>query len=305
MPRNIPVSGDMTAIGEARTPPFAKVPDPLRLFERRAKRFQQLASHDGIGPYLGFLAGIAAAQHALTQQLGEPEAIDGERLSRALDHGMPPIDRNAFRPDAAFSSLTDRLFGDLEQVEKPQAATIALKAVRSADAAKMSVMVANLMGDSTPADAMAEHAYVAAALQLHFAWAASALPERLLKPVGDGVCPACGGPPIASVIVGWPQAGGSRFCSCALCATMWHHVRIKCAICSSTEGIRYQEIADGPGTIKAETCDRCGCYVKILNQQNDSSLEPLADDVGSLGLDLLMRETRFRRGAFNPFLLGY
>jgi FdhE protein len=29
------------------------------------------------------------------------------------------------------------------------------------------------------------------------------------------------------------------------------------------------------------------------------------DDVASLGLDLLVREAGFRRGAANPFLLGY
>ncbi len=33
--------------------------------------------------------------------------------------------------------------------------------------------------------------------------------------------------------------------------------------------------------------------------------DPVADDVASLGLDLLVREKGFRRGAFNPFLLGY
>ncbi|MET3663209.1 formate dehydrogenase accessory protein FdhE [Aquamicrobium ahrensii] len=305
MPRKVPVSGDMTAIGEVRTPPFARVPDPERLFERRARRFHQLSGSDGIGPYFGFLAGIAEAQQALTGQLPETDATDEARLGLALDHAMPPLDRNAFKPDAEFRSLTDRLFGALEEVAKPPAAQNALSAVRKADEASLDAMVADLMADSVPVGAMAEFAYVAAALQLHFARAASRLPERRLQPVGDGACPACGGPPVSSLIVGWPHASGSRFCSCALCGTLWHHVRIKCAICSSTKGIRYQEIEDGPGTIKAETCDECGCYVKIFNQQKDSSLDPFADDVGSLGLDLLMRETSFRRGAFNPFLLGY
>ncbi|TKT69099.1 formate dehydrogenase accessory protein FdhE [Aquamicrobium sp. LC103] len=305
MPRRIPVAGDMTEIGEAKTPPFARVPRPARLFERRAKRFRQLSGPDGIGPYLAFLGGIAEAQTELAETLGEPEAPDEERISRAIEHGMPPLDRSGFRPDPKFRSLNEQLFGAIEKIDKPAAAQAALASARGADDARMATMVADLMADSVPVESVAEHAYVAAALQLHFARAASMLPERRLKPVGDGACPACGGPPVSSVIVGWPQAGGARFCSCALCGTLWHHVRIKCAICSSTKGIRYQEIADGPGTIKAETCDECGRYVKIFNQQKDVSLDPFADDVGSLGIDLLMRETRFRRGAFNPFLLGY
>lgn len=305
MPRKIPVPGDMTAIGEVRTPPFARVPDPVRLFERCAARFRQLSGPDGIGPYLGFLAGIAAQQQALAETLPEPDAMDEAVLDRAVAHGMPPLDRNAFKADPAFLSLSEHLFGALETVEKPAAAKEALRAVREGGAARMGAIVSDLMADAVPADSMAAYAFVAAALQLHFVRAASTLPERRLKSVGDGACPACGGPPVSSLIVGWPHAGGSRFCSCALCGTLWHHVRIKCAICSSTKGIRYQEIEDGPGTIKAETCDECGCYVKVFNQQKDPSLNPFADDVGSLGVDLLMRETKFRRGAFNPFLLGY
>ncbi|MCO6388986.1 formate dehydrogenase accessory protein FdhE [Aliihoeflea sp. 40Bstr573] len=305
MARRVPVKGDITAIGEVRTPPAARVPDPVRLFERRAKRFAELSQPEGIGPYLGFLAGIAAAQQALAQELPAARIAEPDAVKRSLDHSMPPLDRTAFRPDEEFRSLSERLFGKIEAVEKPAAAKSALASVQKADPLRFDAMVANLLADAVPAETMAEHAYVAAALQLHFVRAASALPERELKSVASGACPACGGPPVASVIVAWPQAGGTRYCACALCATLWHHVRIKCAICSSTKGIRYQEIEDGPGTIKAETCDECGCYVKILNQQQDAALEPLADDVGSLGIDLLMRETPFRRGAFNPFLLGY
>ncbi|MHB2264884.1 formate dehydrogenase accessory protein FdhE [Aliihoeflea sp. PC F10.4] len=305
MPRKIPVSGDMTAIGEVKTPPFARVPDSVRLFERRAERFRQLSGPDGIGPYLGLLAGIAEQQQALAEKLPEPDAMDDAVLNRAVEHGMPPLDRSSFKPDAGFHSLSEELFGALEEVEKPAAAKDALRSVREGGEARLATIVSDLMADSVPTETMAEHAYVAAALQLHFVRAASVLPERRLKSVGDGACPSCGGPPVTSLIVGWPHAGGARFCSCALCGTLWHHVRIKCAICSSTKGIRYQEIEDGPGTIKAETCDECGCYVKILNQQKDKTLDPFADDVGSLGVDLLMRETTYRRGAFNPFLLGY
>ena len=305
MPRKIPVSGDITAIGEVRTPPTARVPDPVRLFERRAARFRLLSGPDGIGPYLGFLADIAGTQHALALELLPPPSLDEGKLSRALDHGMPPLDRNAFTPDEEFLSLSDRLFGALEPLEKPAVAQAALVAVRKADRDEVAAIVADLMADSIPVERMAEYGYVAAALQLHFARMASTLPEKQLKPVGDGACPSCGGPPVSSVIVTWPQANGSRFCSCALCATLWHHVRIKCAICSSTKGIRYQEIDGGPGSIKAETCDECHCYVKIMNHQKDAALDPFADDVGSLGVDLLMKDTEFRRGAFNPFLLGY
>jgi FdhE protein len=45
--------------------------------------------------------------------------------------------------------------------------------------------------------------------------------------------------------------------------------------------------------------------LKVLYQQTDPALDPIADDVASLGLDLLVREAGYRRGGVNPFLLGY
>jgi FdhE protein len=82
-------------------------------------------------------------------------------------------------------------------------------------------------------------------------------------------------------------------------------VRAKCTLCGSTKDISLREVAGGGGTVKAEVCGGCRGYVKVLYQQKAPELDPIADDVASLGLDLLMREAGFRRGAVNPFLLGY
>ena len=86
---------------------------------------------------------------------------------------------------------------------------------------------------------------------------------------------------------------------------MWHAVRVKCALCGSTEGIGYQYIEGKPETIKAETCSKCGHYVKILYQVKDPALEALSDDVASLDLDMLMAKDGWKRGGQNLFLLGY
>ena len=166
-------------------------------------------------------------------------------------------------------------------------------------------MMRNVLADAIPMETLAEHVYVAAALQVHFARLAARLDASTLVPVGDGACPVCGGPPVSSLIVGWHGAHGARFCACSLCGTLWNYVRIKCTLCGSTKGIGYQEIEGGPGTVKAETCDSCRCYVKILHQHKDPALDPIADDVATLGLDLLVREGGYRRGSFNPFLIGY
>ena len=93
---------------------------------------------------------------------------------------------------------------------------------------------------------------------------------------------------MTSSVVGWPKAHNTRFCTCSLCATMWNVVRVKCVLCSSTEGISYQSIEGGSEHIKAETCDKCRRYVKILYQVNDPVLEPWPTMSRRLGLDMLL-----------------
>jgi FdhE protein len=95
---------------------------------------------------------------------------------------------------------------------------------------------------------------------------------------------------------------GYRYLHCALCATEWHLVRIKCSHCESTAGIHYHTIEGGSTAIRAESCDECRTYRKICYQEHDMEVEPLADDLGSLSLDLLMTEAGFHRGSGNPLL---
>lgn len=306
MPRNIPVSGDMTAVGALRNPPFARTPDPATLFARRAARLRALATPGGIGPYLSFLAGLAEAQANVARALPAPAVIETGRLQAALDHSMPPLDRAGFRGNADFDALAERLFAAFQSIDMPDPAARALAGLRGRDARHRAARLGDLLQDGAT-DSPAEDGFLAAALQLHFARLAATLPEERLRPIADGVCPSCGGPPVASVIVTWDGADGARYCACAQCATLWHHVRVKCTRCGSTKGIRYQEVDRGEdaSAIKAETCDECGSYVKIMDQRRDGGLDPFADDVASLSLDILMRGTAFHRAAPNPFLSGY
>jgi FdhE protein len=94
---------------------------------------------------------------------------------------------------------------------------------------------------------------------------------------------------------------GVRFLSCALCACEWHCVRIKCANCQSTKGIAYHHIPEQPA-MKAETCDECRTYTKILYKEKDPDGEAFADDLATLGLDVLVGEAGWARATPNPFL---
>ena len=305
MPRKNPIAADPTAIGAVAAPPFVRLPDPNSLFSRRARRFGALAPSSGVRPYLELLSDLANAQAEVAHALPPSPAPDEAALARAREHGMPPLDRMSVRGDGLMGETLDRLFAAAAARVAPAAARAALARAAAARREERDRRIANVLSETIPADEMAEHAYVAAGLQIHFARLAAALDADRPQPIADGVCPACGGPPVASVVVGWQAAHGAQFAACSLCGALWHVVRIKCLRCGSTEGVRYQEIDGGPGLIKAETCDACGSYVKILNQDKDPDLDPVADDVGSLALDLLMRDGPYRRAGYNPFLLGY
>jgi FdhE protein len=296
---------DPVPIGEAATPPFVKLPNPATLFSDRTERFAFLARDHALGPYLGFLAGLCHAQHRALDDLPEPERPSPEALALAHEHAMPPLDRLRMAADPAYDAALDRLLSLCGTIDMPEAARMALSRLADADAATRIAAARAALADAPETETLGEHVFIAAALQVHFARLAAGLDAARLVAVGDGVCPACGGPPVSSMVVGWLGAHGTRFCSCALCGTLWNYVRIKCAVCGSSEGIAYQEVEGGPGTVKAETCDSCRSYVKILQQHKDPALDPVADDVASLALDLLVRESGYRRGGVNPFLLGY
>ncbi|MDB5396929.1 MAG: formate dehydrogenase accessory protein FdhE [Rhodospirillales bacterium] len=296
---------DPSMIGGIPKAPFVRLPDPVAIFTRRAARFATLAATSELSPYLGFLASIAEAQAAAVPSLPPPELPDAAIVARAGQFAMPPLDRGAFKPDATLRATCACLLEAFAAISKPEAAEVALGRVHSADRPALDAMIASILSDSIPFETVAEHVYVAATLQVHFARLAARLDSAALVPVGVGACPVCGGPPVASLIVGWYGAEGTRYASCALCSTLWNEVRVKCLACGSTKGIGYQEVDGGTGTIKAETCDECGSYVKVFYQHKDVALDPVADDVGSLGLDVLLRADVYRRAGVNPYLIGY
>lgn len=293
---------DPTVIGEISAPPFVQLPDPGVLFAERAGRLRLLGSVSPLKPYLEFIADLSEAQSDIATGLDPITVPQGN--DRGREFGMPAIDRADAISQAALDTVFDRLFERARNIAKPQDAADALERVASSDAGERRRMIEALFAGVLPPEAIAEHIYIWAGLQLYFTRLASALDPKSLKPVADGVCPTCGSMPSSSMVVGWHGAHGARFCSCSVCNTLWHYVRVKCVCCGSTKGIGYKEVEEGGGIIKAETCDECQSWVKIIYQQLSADADPMADDIASLGLDMLMRETPYRRGGFSPLLAG-
>ena len=54
--------------------------------------------------------------------------------------------------------------------------------------------------------------------------------------------------------------------------------------------------------IKAEACPSCHSYRKIFYQEKDLNVDPIADDLATLQLDILMADEGLERSSGNPFL---
>ena len=295
---------DPSMIGGIQKASFVFLPNPKSIFSRRARRFRTIASSHHVAAYLEFFAAISDAQSTILADLPLPELPSSDLLARARQFAMPPLDRAGFKPTAIFRNTCRHLFKEVANISKPEIAESALARVRSLDDQSLDRMIAATLS-TQPVEAAGEQIYLAAALQVYFAMLASLMDAQTLVPVAVGVCPACGSRPSTSLVVGWHGAEGVRYASCTLCSTLWNEVRVKCLACGSTKGIGYQEIEDQGGTIKAETCDECGSYIKILYQNKDAMLDPVADDVGTLGLDQMLRESAYHRAGSNPYLAGY
>ncbi len=299
---------DPSMIGGISKAPFALMPNPARFFKERATRFEVLAATSNLAPYLKFLADIVHIQADLVSELPPVAPVDAEQVARARDGAMPPIDRSAMIQSDEYRK-TVRLFLDRAQaLDMPAAAAEALGAVRAADDETIAWMAGNVIADALPVEGLAHHLFLVAATQVHAARLAALLDGKALVPVSVGVCPGCGGKPAGSMVIGVQGAEGARYACCSCCATMWNEVRVKCLGCGSTKGVGYRSVeveGSEEAVIKAEICDNCNSWSKILYQNMNPTLEMIADDVASLGLDLLMKETDYRRVGFNPFLIGY
>ena len=297
------IQPDPSQVGSVATAPFVRLPNPAALFPARAARLAALAEGHVLGDYLRFLANVVAAQGGAVDALPAPAPVPAAQLAMAAEHAMPPLGGIPLRGNADFAGVLAWLLDHMDIAAAPDPAQAAAAAVRAMPDEERTALAAGIMEGAYPLDRVAETLFIAAALQVHLARLAAQLDSAAVHPSADGVCPACGGAPVSSLVVGWTQASKARYCACSLCGTLWNHVRIKCTACGSTDGIAYYTIEDQPKTIGVETCKTCRSYIKHMQQHEDGQLDPVADDIASYALDLLARQDDFRRSSVNPLFL--
>ena len=282
--------------------PRVLLPTPASLFAERAARVRQLADGNPIADYLQFIAKIIDAHHAAVATL-PATPLDSAAVALAQEHSMPlmPALENI---DPAWQGVLDTMLDTLSADDGlPEQLQPLISALRELNPDERDDIARKLLQKEGSARDIGISPFVMAALQGTFAQRASQLSESDVPYTDPAtICPVCASEPVASVLRIGGQMAGHRYLHCGTCCTEWQMVRVKCSHCESTKGVRYQGIEGGKDVVMAETCDECGTYRKVVNQEKDPMAEPLADDLASLMLDLLMGETTYQRASPNPLL---
>jgi FdhE protein len=283
--------------------PFLLLPE-RNAFQTRAARLSALAEGHALADYLRFLATLTHAQHeamSLFRHVLPPQA---QQLELCREHGMPPLGTRGWVRDPVWREALRCILTELEAGGLPEATRATIARLKDTDDASLERLAESLLaGDDYEQLDRAAIPFIGAALQTYWL--------HLVTTLGAGavgrleiphLCPACGSVPMVSVVGPGASDHGLRYLTCPLCNTQWHAVRIKCVFCDTTKGIAYYGIEGGTDAVKAETCDACHGYLKILYREKDPNVDALADDVASIALDVLMAESGLTRNGTNFFL---
>jgi FdhE protein len=292
-------SGGVTAAPDALI-----LPDPDTRFARSAARLEALSAGHPMMEWLRFMAQAAHAQHVAAAALGPLVSPSQAAVEQAVDARMPPLAADGHRRDPAWRDGLAMLLDDFNSVTVPAPARAVMAGLRDRKAAAVEALADGFLHRGLdPAEAGAA-LYVAAALQVYFTRLAAALPAASLRLLPRrGLCPCCGSTPVSGVVTAAGQSSGPRYLYCSLCATAWNHVRAVCITCGQSRSLSLQGIEGDSGAVKAETCNECHTYAKMFYQARDMQVDPIADDLATLGLDVLVAEGGWARHAPNPLLL--
>ena len=297
--------GEIEAL-DHNTIPRIQLPARDSVFATRAARLRQLAVDSPVADYLLLMARLVDAQQNALRGCNAPPASE-DRIALAQAHGMPPLQAVGWPRDPLWRDilrqLVDELAGGQDVPAEALEVCSALRRALDEDTESLEDLAEAVLSEQHRGVDGAAAPFVMAALQVYWTDLASRFDEKQL-PVASpfGVCPVCASLPVASVVRVGGQFEGYRYLCCSLCATQWHMVRVKCSHCEDVESVAYQAIDGRAPAIKAETCDRCHTYRKIFYQDKDLHVEPVADDLASLMLDVLVGEAGYSRASGNPLL---
>jgi FdhE protein len=294
--------------GGVEAPDPLILPNPAARFATTAARLEALSDGHPMADWLRFMAGLAQAQHDAVAALAPLAGPDAALVRQAVEARMPPLSADGHRRHPLWreglaavldSSENGRFAGTV-----PEDARAVMRSLRARGAAAQEKLADDfLSGGVAPAETGAT-LYVAAALQVYFTRLAGQLSAEDLRLLPErGLCPCCGSLPVSGVVTASGRAPGTRYLHCSLCSTAWNHVRAVCITCGKSGALSLMSVEGESGAVRAEVCGDCRSYAKMLYQPQDMKVDPVADDLASLGLDVLVAEAGWSRHAPNPLLL--
>jgi len=288
----VSTSGELSGGGELGDVPYLRPhPGAGPVFARRAARFEALAPGHSAGEYLALLARLAAAQRLVAERLQLPAPSPPVTGDLPLDSARPP--------PSAWREALRLLLGELSSVTVPAPARAALERAGRLSVHDLDGLAERLLAGRLTRLDLPLAPFAGAALQVVFTGLAAGLPGAAIARVEEG-CPVCGASPVAGVVLGDDKL---RYLVCGLCATWWHHTRVQCVLCRSGASLSYLTVDGDAGPAQAETCDACQAYLKLLYLERGPLLEPLADDLATLALDVLVGERGYQRLGQNLYLM--
>lgn len=298
--RILPENEIKQAASSFQSPPLLFA-NSKNLYQRRAKRLQDLAENHPLADYLRFAATIAEAQLSLLEN--QPINDHKDELSDYIvkNHGMKPLDAKTWQRSKEWQDILRGLLDYCKpQVNDTALATIEwLEKASESELEKLADLLLNEQIEEVGAD---KAVFLWAALSLYWVQLAQQLPHNA-QAEGEGrqTCPVCNSAPIASV-VHFGDTQGLRYLHCSLCESEWNVMRAKCTNCEQSGKLDYWSFDSAEAAVKAESCGDCHSYLKSMYQEKDPYVEVAADDLATLFLDAEMEEKGFARSGINPFL---
>ena len=310
------LSPEEIAVRAGNEPAFLRLPDPTVLFAERELRLRQLAAGHAMRDYLLFTAELSRAQQeaALQSKPPVPEAAVFERAAERIE---PPLPASGWTRDASWRDDLRTVLRRLAP-ELPGTAKQVVTGLVGATDQRLDEQADRLLNGVMVGLDLATAPLIAAGLQVHFSCLVATSSQARADVRGGAfgrvsdatICPCCGSRPVASILRFGSEITGQRYLHCTLCQAEWHMVRIKCAHCESLQGISYQQVElaaregeAAPAAVRAECCDRCGHYLKLVAMDKDPHVEPVADDLATVALDLLVSDSGLTRHGVNLLLL--
>lgn len=266
--------------------------------------------------YLMLMAVVSEVQHELLQHYPQGVLPNDEQIESARENNRPLLAIGQWQRDPVWREQLHRLLAQvLEKLPEDSPARDGIQRLQDLPEDSLEQQAERLLAGITLGLDMATAPLIAAGLQLYWTHLAAATavksPGAWHIPFEPNRCPCCGSLPAASITRIRGKLEGQRYLICSLCSSQWHFMRVKCTHCSNIKDIRFrslqpkeqEELGDRRATIEAETCDKCQHYLKTMHMDLDPHVEPMADDLASLTLDLLVSDAGYIRYGNNLLLL--